>query len=229
MKNDAIKKINLIGKISKIAVTIAQVLVIIGFVICVCFAIVGFTMSDKAEDSIKINFDATANVSFDNSEFPLSLVDEEIVDEVIVSVAGVEIEKLAATEQGDVLTVVANAGFDLDKLREDLDGVIGLGGILGIACILVSLVIAAAYITLVFAKKLAKAFEKCESPFEENVTKRMKQFAYSIIPWFAVMILGQGLLGTINIMNILLMAIVLLVIYIFNYGAQLQRESDETL
>lgn len=226
MKNDAIKKINLIGKISQIVVTVVQALMIVMMAVFAVLAVAGLFVEDNA---LSLNFNADATVTVDTSDFPLSIIEADDLEDFDINVAGLEFDTANATEEGGKVTVNAKSSFNLQELYDELDGVIGLGGIICIACSALVIMGLAIFITLVFARKLARAFEKCESPFEENVTKRMKHFAYSLIPWFAITLLGEGLLGSINLMTIMLAAVVFLVIYIFNYGAQLQRESDETL
>lgn len=226
MKNDAVKRINLIGKISKIVVTIAQVFVIVMMVVFAIFAVTGLSVPDEA---VSVSFNADARITVDTSDFPLSIVETDDLEDFDIEVAGLKFDTANATEEGNKLTVNAKSSFDMQELSDEIDGVIGLGGIICIICSAIVLVGAAFFIILVFARKLAKAFEKCESPFEENVTKRMKHFAYSLLPWFILSVIGEGILGSINLMTIILVAVVFLVIYIFNYGAQLQRESDETL
>ena len=81
-------------------------------------------------------------------------------------------------------------------------------------------------IIVIFGKKLAKALATCDSPFEDNVLKKMKSFGFSLIPW-ALYKLIVGNLGGIT--TVIFVLIVLLFISVFNYGAKLQRESDETL
>ena len=94
---------------------------------------------------------------------------------------------------------------------------------------------------LFFVGALCKAFRYCESPFEENVIKKMQNLAISLIPWtiisaiadsFATSLLDAGSFefGIGVDMNVVLVIILIFgLVYIFKYGAVLQRESDETL
>ena len=93
---------------------------------------------------------------------------------------------------------------------------------------------------IIFAGRLAKSFRDCESPFEERVIRRMKQFAYSLIPWAVLSSIsgsldqrlwmaGGGLSFDLNVGMIVVVLVILALAYIFQYGAILQRESDETL
>ena len=75
---------------------------------------------------------------------------------------------------------------------------------------------------------LFRSLEICESPFEENVLKSMKRFAFSFIPVVILEILWNGH-SVSSITTVFIVMVILLFSSIFNYGAQLQQESDETL
>lgn len=95
--------------------------------------------------------------------------------------------------------------------------------------------------TLFFIGFLCKAFQNCESPFEQNVIKKMKTLAYSLIPWAILstvsgavtrIFLKDGIhMGDfgIDLRVVMTVLIILALAYIFQYGAILQQESDETL
>jgi hypothetical protein len=93
---------------------------------------------------------------------------------------------------------------------------------------------------LCFASSLCKAFRDCETPFEDNVIKKMQNLAYSLIPWVFVSAATDSVVSslTTNMVAItfgidfgvvLIILIVFALVYIFKYGAVLQQESDETL
>ena len=98
-------------------------------------------------------------------------------------------------------------------------------GVAGV-CFAAALYIVFTLIVVIFAGKLAKALEKCQSPFEESVTKAMKHFAFSLLIPLAFMIAENGIL---NLSVFLAILAVIIFSYIFSYGAKLQQESDETL
>jgi hypothetical protein len=93
------------------------------------------------------------------------------------------------------------------------------------ACFGVALYAAFTLIVVIFAGKLAKALETCQSPFEESVTKAMKHFAFSLIPAGFTFVTD----GSLNLTMVLIILAVIIFSYIFSYGAKLQQESDETL
>lgn len=53
---------------------------------------------------------------------------------------------------------------------------------LGYVLVTAVITIAMTLVSLFFAGFLCKAFKECQSPFEENVIKKMRGFAYSLIP-----------------------------------------------
>ena len=95
-------------------------------------------------------------------------------------------------------------------------------------------------VTLYFVGALCKAFRYCESPFEETVTKKMQNLAFSLIPWaffssITEMVAQGSFTGKmelsvgIDLNMVLIIVLIFALVYIFKYGAVLQRESDETL
>lgn len=95
-------------------------------------------------------------------------------------------------------------------------------------------------VSLFFAAKLCKSFEKCESPFADDVIKKMRYFAWSLLPWAVFSTIPENVISNIfgnNIeigisldMNIIFTVLVILALtVVFKYGAMLQQESDETL
>ena len=94
------------------------------------------------------------------------------------------------------------------------------------------------FITITFIVKLCKEFKTCETPFSEGVIKRIKQVGFSLIPWCIVyptaeaatnFMVSNNLNISIDIGMIIMVLVVLALAYIFQYGAMLQQESDETL
>ena len=97
MKNDAIKKINLIGKISQIVITVVQVLMIVMMAVFAVLAVAGLFVED---DAVSLNFNADATVTVDTSDFPLSIIEADDLEDFDVNVAGLEFDTANATEEG---------------------------------------------------------------------------------------------------------------------------------
>ncbi|MDE5621255.1 MAG: hypothetical protein K2I80_12210 [Ruminococcus sp.] len=77
--------------------------------------------------------------------------------------------------------------------------------------------------TIVFDEKKSKMFSFYD---EENVLTAMKKLGYSFISFGVLQI---ALTGISAITIILMIMLVLAMIHIFSYGAELQQESDETV
>ena len=102
-----------------------------------------------------------------------------------------------------------------------------------------ALVMAAWIVVLVFIEKLCKSFQKCESPFEDEVLLNLKNFSISMIPWAIVSTLGGEIatlmtdgdvvFGGIDLTYVFIALVIIGLTFIFKYGAMLQKESDETL
>ena len=95
-------------------------------------------------------------------------------------------------------------------------------------------------VTLWFIGALCKAIKNCDSPFSEDVIRKMKRFAYSLIPWCVVSSVANSAMSSmwsnhwdfnlsVNGNMVAVVLVVLALTYIFQYGAVLQQESDETL
>jgi hypothetical protein len=86
--------------------------------------------------------------------------------------------------------------------------------------------------------RLMKKLRKCETPFSEDVIKWMDRFATSLIPATVLGMIAKGIWSglltnhftfSLDLGSVLLVAVIYLLVIVFKYGAQLQRESDETL
>lgn len=217
MKDENVKKINTLGKVSKIILIIVQVFIIIAFVACIVGSIIVLAIPN---DSIRINGQGTLNISVDSDLLEKGLVSME-ESNVKLTYKGIDL-RFTGTEKdsrnGETTYVFEASALNLTAREFKTVSVMG--------CLAGALVLACFYVVSVFGKKLSKALEKCNSPFEENVIKAMKAFGISMIPW-AVM---NFVIGRIDGLIVVFMVIIVLVfISVFKHGAKLQQESDETL
>lgn len=216
MKNDIIAKIHSVGKVSRIVSKIAQVVTLIGAIACL---VVGVILIFIPADAIKsFNGTATGTIVFDEEKSKMISFDDS--DNGHIKFMGAEF-KVNTTE-----TVEGNShALNIDALAINVDGrhFKLLGIVLSFAG---SLLLVSLYVVFMFAVRLSKALETCESPFEENVLIAMKKLGYSFIPFG---ILQIGLTGISAVTIILMIMLVLAMIYIFSYGAKLQQESDDTV
>lgn len=216
-KNQNIKKINTLGKVCRILITITQVITIIGIIACIIVGIAviplsagELTISGKADAQIVVEEGSMFDEAIEISETSLN---EKILNTTL---------KLMIKDAG---VINGNRTYNIDAAISNLNG----GKIKFL--VLVSLasgiiILTLIFVILIFAKKLASALENCNSPFEPAVLDAMKKFGYSLIPYAASKLLIGGLsfIGTA-----VPVIVVLMFIWIFRYGAELQQESDETL
>lgn len=234
-KENAVAKINKYGKIGKIITIILLVFAAIGTCTTIVSGIFLFTMP---EDFMVFSIDNVAKLEVDMEKIDSGISDSD--KEMVLKMINDD------TSAGFNLGVVR---FHLDK-AEIIDGklVATSNGndtnismkALGYGVVAVAVALLLAVVSLIFAIRLCKAFEKCETPFEENVIKKMRQFAIALFPWAIYSsapeyimrsVLKSSLEMNINIdMNIIFTVLVIFALStVFKYGAELQRESDETL
>ena len=92
-------------------------------------------------------------------------------------------------------------------------------------------------VSLEMLMRLMKKLRKCETPFSQDVIKWMTRFAYSLIPAVVLSMITKGMWSglitndytfNMDLGSILLVAVIFLLVVVFRYGAELQKESDET-
>lgn len=215
MKNENVRKINTIGKVSRILIIICKVAVLIAAIALLVGSILSLAIPS---DSIRINGSASAEIAVDADSYidHIVKIDESDFDFKILGA------KLKWVLKNDGVTN-GERTFTLDAAANDINSS-HIKYSIAAACFLGAIYFAMFFVILCFAHKLAKSLEECNSPFEEKVIKCMRNFGISLIPWAIFAFLTSG-----SLIMALIVLIVLLLISIFKYGAQLQQESDETL
>ncbi|MCQ2416817.1 MAG: hypothetical protein MJ071_03285 [Oscillospiraceae bacterium] len=240
MKNENIKKINTLGKIGSVLTSIMIGISILGIIMIAIMSVMCLRIPNNL---IEADIQGSGELAF--------AIDEDggkpIVRVGSVQLFGIEMWNPNTTE--DVLEEVntekkiggMNVNLHLNKDNEkttadkevynaDIDINGGSDSSLGMVFFVIFVMVTAMTIcftvAMFFARNLCKALEVCESPFENSVVKRLKSFAVSLIPWGVI---GISLGGISAVGIAVIVIIVLLFSAIFNYGAELQRESDETL
>lgn len=223
---DYVKRINTLGKVSKIILIIMRIFCIVGIVVTIVSGI--FCIAVLPSDSTAITSKGSASYEFivDTAKLPSYVEIESGVDigednlDTEFEFLGTEFSiKDIESEDDGIEKYTFDAHYNAKNSTLFKYGVAGV-------CFAAALYIVFTLIVVIFAGKLAKALEKCQSPFEESVTKAMKHFALSLIIPFVFMIAENGIL---NLSLILAILAVIIFSYIFSYGAKLQQESDETL
>ena len=240
MENNNIQtKVNKIGRAGRIVSIVLIVLLSIGaFSLLLAGGVCAVLPEDTVEVSFRPNADVLVGRSILGQEW--SRIDE-IVAEAQEALTGKysEVIQFEKTDRGLLIR--------LDRLMEEGE-VFRLRNALG--AIWAGLVgIASAIVALVMFLKLSDAFRVCRSPFDEAVIRRMNIFAWTLIvcavvgsfagsaAQSAVMAfqnagihVGAKNFGvSLDLTPIFAALIVFFLCMVFRYGAQLQKEADETL
>lgn len=242
MKEQAIQKINKIGEVSgkitvfcKILVALGIAILLMGSVLCFFIPENGFVCGTEEKKHIEVNMEM---LDADVTDEEIDNVVKELNDgnrveiesgAVDVGIGGEDYYPETVERTGKGFKIVAvTQQYEMD-FRDLAWGLLALAVFFGLT-----------QVTLYFVGFLCKAFRDCESPFEENVIKKMQNLAYVLIPWafvtsfkdMAVECFFEGakdISWSLDLGVVLIVLVVFLLVYIFKYGAILQQESDETL
>lgn len=218
MKEKNIKRINKLGKIAKVLTRIAMVCSIIGGIFMMVAG--GFLIS-LPKDAIRIEGTTNASVYITGiSEIWDTVMNAdgtiEIDDAVEISGESVEVRDYLKLYITDIDVEEDTTCFHLSSnLAEDFN-LDGAKTELILECFGNALSMIALAVGLGFASALSKALETCETPFSEDIVKRMKKFCFSMIPY--------AVLGGINGVAVI---VLLLMIFVFSYGCSIQAENDD--
>lgn len=232
MENNNIQtKVNRIGKAGRIVSIILIVLLGIG---ALGLLIGGIACAVLPQDVVTVSLRPVVDVK---------------VDKELMGAEWANMDKMLADAQKQVGEEFEGAGVALEKTdsgllvhvdpKDEADATFGLrdanraiwAGLVGIA---------SAIVTLVMFLKLCQAFDACRTPFDEPVIKRMTTFAWTLIVCAVVSCFARGSVSAIlsgwqrvsfnlNLTSVFTALFVFFLCMIFRYGAQLQKEADETL
>lgn len=225
MKEEAIKKINKIGKISGIFALISKILVGMGLFLLLVGVVVCFMVP---ESFVKFGIGTEMDITVDMNSIEQNLSDADV--EMLKKDMVVNVEAPAEVTIDNNVIRVSEADENLTLTLRDIAWLL----------VVVTLGLVMTMITLCFISGLCKAFRDCSTPFEPNVIKKMQNFAYSLIPWALVSTVTQSVSNSlvsnkldltlsVDLGVIIVVLVVFLLVHIFKYGAVLQQESDETL
>ncbi len=226
MKENAILKINKMGKAGLIITRIAMVLLAVVFLGVLVGTVMIFSLP---EDMVEAKVEGTASVRI---RFPegFSAPDniETVGENIAVKVSGTEFRLTDARTEGQDLFLSGSGSavlFRLNTIRPAL--------LSALVYILMTLVLA------VFVGRLFQAFCVCATPFGQDVIKKMQQLAYALIPWAVIGMVVEGIMRaatgeggftfSVNLGYVAAILILLALVYVFKYGAMLQKESDDTV
>ena len=233
MKEEAIKKINKIGKVSSVFALIGKILVGMSLALLLVCAVVCFFVP---EELMTITIDEKVGFVLDTSVFGEKMTEEDADELKKEFKESFELEMAGEEAQLEDVDVTS------DKLQADMVVPTYSFTIRDLAWLMIVLAlnVVMVMVTLCFVSSLCKAFRDCESPFEENVVKKMSNLAYSLIPWAVFSTITNSVANsllqnkvsvnlTVDIGVIIIVLVVFVLVHIFKYGAMLQQESDETL
>ncbi|MFA7674074.1 MAG: hypothetical protein WCY62_09525 [Clostridia bacterium] len=231
MVNKTIKSINKMGKAGTIISLILRIFLIIGAVGCVIGMIALFVIP---KDLVTVNVNGTAQIEINLESFGVDFSHnqewfEERLNSGSFRINGSDMTVIDTEYEGSLITV--NTAGKLMRFDTHIFAYAVLIGLLYIAL---------SFVTLLFAGKLCEAFRDCASPFEDNVIRRLKAFAYSLLGWAVIPGVAGAIVSSLMISNynfnlsfnmgtVFVVLILLALAYIFQYGAMLQKESNETL
>ena len=216
-----LKKIQTIGKISKI---VALVVCVPAFV-ATGFALIGATVCASIPESwLSVSGQVNGTVEIGSS----------------LSVWKEALERLGGAGEGSFGTWSVEGGKLFVSLRSPDFENIPLTKMAAVALTAAAFRLAFYGVILLFVSKFARALERNSTPFCDACIKYLKITAFVLLGWAVVgettlqvvcgMFFGKFRLGvSVNGGMILISLVFLLLAYIFQYGAKLQREADETL
>lgn len=231
MKEEVMNKIRKMAKGCRIAANIIRVLMIVATVFVLLAAVVCAIIPEKA---MTIEVTEQSKVSF---QIPQILLDSDdwdesmLLDQENIS-AGVTINDAAL----DPDSIVWNADT-MEVQTVPTSYVITFGQIWKVLA-LAFLNMIAAIVSLSIFVGFLKKLETGESPFDNEVIRKMQHFAYSLIPCavlegitgsLAQMLMKNSATFVFSLTSVYVIVAILGLVQIFKYGAMLQQESDETL
>ncbi|MBR4628322.1 MAG: DUF2975 domain-containing protein [Ruminococcus sp.] len=217
-KNKNVRNINRIGKIMKIILRISQVFMVIGFIAVAAGMII---LMAVPIDDIRIRPSFHLDVDYNTEDFNSSSSDLKLNNKKY----DFDIEGFAV----DLYTKTHKIDNKMSTLSVDGDGEEITGSEIRLfvmkKLIVAELFLAAAFVALTFGAKLAKALQKCDTPFSDEIIMRLTRFGKSLIPLGIISLFTSGISTGIVIPLLMLF----LFISLFKYGAELQKEADGTV
>lgn len=245
MRNTTIQKINRFGKIGRVILTVLIVLTIIATVaVTAATVIIGTLPKDAVTVSVSSNakitvkagwfnalWDAVVDgVSYASDDGTISFVPPEDTPlQVNFKLFGTDCSSATIHSDGSQKIIDASTDAFVYELRH-LVIVLAAG-------IVFLLSVTGAMWTL---KRLFRGFESCETPFCEDIVKKIRCFGFSLIPVAVLSSVCETVVRSLLAASqevdvyvdwgvVIAFAVTVCLGTVFKYGVQLQRESDETL
>lgn len=242
METNIKKNINLVGKVGKIITTIIIVFTILAGIAATAGTVV---VASLPKESVNIAVTGTAEITSKNEVFEKlrKFVElEQKGDGAQLNLAndGDDVDVVLADDD-DILTdaqlTETENGFKIDVTDRTMEFSVNRL-IYSMIVTLLSIVLTA--VTLFMILSLMKSLEKCETPFCTEVITSMKRFGFSLIPFVVLRSITESAWSNlfassfdfdfnIDLTVVIGILIVFVLTMIFTYGAELQKQSDETL
>lgn len=229
MNNHLVKRMNTIGKVGKIITIVVIVLAIIS---TIAMAGVAVVVSALPKDTISADVAAQVDVMLSDEVF------KDVNDTIVKEVNNNSKETIdAGVAQVDIK---AESIKDNAAIRVNADKIHLESGMLSPAIWIAVFNCIAFVVCAFFFMGLMSELSAAPSPFTEGVVKKMKFFAIAILAASIATSIANSLISLIltaghaytfnfNFGSIITAVIIFVLAVVFRYGAQLQKESDETL
>ena len=229
MNTQLVRRMNTVGKVGKIITIVVIVLAIIAAVFTTVGAVV---VSVLPGDTVSADVAAQVDVKFSDEVF--GSVNEEIVKGVNED-SGTVFDAYNAR-----VSVKAHEVDDKAVIRVNADRIHLESGMVSPIIWIAVFNIVAFIVCAFFFKGLMGELAISASPFTEGVVKKMRHFAIALLSVSistslanaiigAILTAGQGFSFSLRFGSIISAVIIFVLATVFRYGAQLQKESDETL
>jgi hypothetical protein len=242
MENGIKKKVNRIGLAGQI---VSIVLIVLMSVACFGCLLGGVALAVLPNDAATIGFKVDMDVAVGKSligRWMDQISDDPQTLDAQMSINGTDYTDLDMQKTADGLLIHASA--DRMEFRVQRLAYAAFSGLAYCAVLLV---------VFIFLKRLCDGFRRCDTPFSEDVIHRMTVFAWVMVGGAVLLSaaesIGNSLINrsldlsfsinptgfnsgiecSFSFAPILIALLVLFLTMIFRYGAQLQKESDETL
>lgn len=223
-RDDTIKKIQTAGKVTRI---VGLILAILGFVAVGVMSVGALFSACIPESWLQISVKGEATVEIGSSL--------GIWDEVLQA-----IRDKGGSLDSEYGNLVAGEDVLIGTLTLPLLGDLPLTKLIAFALFLGAVQMTIYSVILIFISRFGKVLQTSETPFSPKCIKCLKIVAYVLLVWSIVggiigmvsrgWLTGRFMMGFSVDFGMLLLALAfLMVVYIFQYGAKLQKESDETL
>ena len=231
-KRNSIETINKIGKVGGVLALIVKIAVICGMVGIVIGAACIYLFVPK--NLFQMDYTGKADITVDAGVLELSEEEvgewEKVIEQMVFSLNNQVLQMDSPELDGTVMTFQGVADTE-SVTRDNLIWIL--------AAVFVDLLLYFGIVLML--AKLMKAFKVCTTPFSEDIFRKLRNVAISLIPWALLEPTCEEVIRyalspnkmqfgvSISMGMVLVVISFLIIVEIFKYGAMLQQESDETL